>query len=82
MTIKAAIEQAKQDYVWTAVYGAPMTVSVCFRNMDGEVDETELDLYEDDKETELEELWESLCDEMDSAPDKIVSVEAYDDCVD
>lgn len=40
-------------------------------------DETELDLYSEDLESELVELWGTLAEEMDSAKDKVISIEAY-----
>ena len=77
MTIKEAIEKAKERQEWGATPHEPTSVAVLFAEKTGQWYETELDLYEEDKETELAGLWESLCDEMESATDLVVEVRAY-----
>ena len=77
MTIRRAIMEAKRDGAWRP-YRKPVSVLVIFENVDGRQDETELDLYCVDKDTELSELWETLCREMDSAPHLVLAVEQYD----
>lgn len=77
MEIKMAIKIAKKDGNWSIVPNKPTSVAVVFVNNANIEDETELDLYSEDLESELVELWEMLAEEMDSAKDKVISVEAY-----
>jgi hypothetical protein len=77
MTIAEAIKKAKEKQKWNVAPHVPTTVAVLFQENRGQWFETELDLYGEDKETELTELWASLCDEMDSSEDRIVEVKAY-----
>lgn len=77
MTIREAIAEAKRIGEWSVVSHNPTSVAVGFKNKFGKDDETELDLYEDDKESELEELWTSLCTELESDLNSITYVEAY-----
>ena len=77
MTIAEAIRKAKEEQNWNVVPNEPTSVSVLFAENSGQWFETELDLYGDDKEAELTELWASPCDEMLSATDRIVEVKAY-----
>ena len=77
MTIKEAIKEAKERSDWSIVAYEPTSVTVEFMTVDKYRDETELDLYGDDPEQELKELWESLCEEFDSLPNLVLSVEAY-----
>lgn len=77
MTIAEAIRKAKEEQNWNVVPNEPTSVSVLFAENSGQWFETELDLYRDDKEAELTELWASLCEEMLSKEDKIVEVKAY-----
>lgn len=74
MTILQAIEKAKQEYNWQPAPGEPASVLVRFRNRSGLDDETELNLYTDRKAQELNELWDSLYDEMNAEPTSILSV--------
>ena len=78
MTITMAIQQAKENYDWQPVPGAPASVRVRFINSNGQDDETELDLYSDNKEQELDELWASLHDEMSADLDSITGVSLID----
>ena len=75
LSIREAIEEAKKCGEWYEIR-KPVSVNVAFLNKDNVEDGTQLDLYEDDKVLELEELWESLCGEMDAEPDSILSVES------
>lgn len=77
MEIKMAIETAKKDGNWSIVSNKPTSVAVVFVNNANIEDETELDLYSEDLESELVELWGTLAEEMDSAKDKVISIEAY-----
>lgn len=77
MEIKMAIERAKKDGNWSIITNKPTSVVVSFMNNANIEDETELDLYSEDLESELAELWDMLAEEMDSAKDKVISVEAY-----
>ena len=77
MRISEAIEKEKKRGSW---YNGPTSVSVGFLNNEGNEDETELDVYGENgksTETELEELWESLHEEMEANVDAILYVEAY-----
>ena len=77
MTIKSAISAAKASYNWSIVPHEPTTVSVRYIAKDGTLQKTDFDLYTDDPETELEDLWERLCGELCSARDAVQSVRAY-----
>lgn len=77
MEIKMAIERAKKDGNWSIITNKPTSVVVSFMNNANIEDETELDLYSEDLESELAELWDMLAEEMDLAKDKVISVEAY-----
>lgn len=77
MTIAESIRKAKEEQNWNVVPNEPTSVSVLFADNSGQWFETELDLYGDNKEVELAELWASLCEEMDSKEDRIVEVKAY-----
>ena len=83
MTIQEAIAEAKKNFEWSIVQYEPTTVRIGFLSKWYETDdnyhhdETEFDLYDEDKETELAELWESQCEELGSALDKVEYVEAY-----
>ena len=58
----------------------PQSVDVYFINRDGEPDSTQFDLYEDDKVTELEDLWLDQCDEIFNAnADSVTEVVLYGD---
>lgn len=77
MTMLDAIAEAKRQYMWSVTSHEPTSVAVVFYRYDQTSDETELDLYSDDPETELIELWESLAAEMESAIDQVISVDVY-----
>ena len=77
MTIKSAISAAKSSYNWSIVPHEPTTVSVRYRIKNGTLLETDFDLYTDDPETELADLWERLCGELCSGRDAVQSVKAY-----
>ena len=76
MTIKEAVRKARERQAWGVTPHEPASVAVLFADKSGQWYETELDLYADDKETELAGLWESLCGEMGSAADLVVEVKA------
>lgn len=74
MTIKEAIALGKENGEWF-VSPDPVSVLVIFWNKDiKDVDETELDLYANDKESELAALWESLVEEMSSLSNLVQEV--------
>lgn len=81
-TIPEAVERAKKTGQWHVVPHESASVLVRFwHNGQSEEefpDETELDLVAEDKIAELTDLWNSLAAEMESAPDKIESVETCD----
>lgn len=56
MEIKMAIERAKKDGNWSIITNKPTSVVVSFMNNANIEDETELDLYSEDLESELAEL--------------------------
>ena len=77
MTIAEAIKKAKERQRWNITPHEPTSVSVLFAENSGQWYETDLNLYQEDKETELAELWASLCEEMASKEDRVVEVKAY-----
>ena len=77
MTIKDAVNKAKSSYTWSIVPHEPTTVSVRYKTKDGTLQETDFDLYADDPETELADLWECLCSELCSGRDAVNAVKAY-----
>ena len=77
MKMSEAIQDARKNRNFSDT-SEPVCVFVRFRTSRGKEDETELDLVSDDQETELINLWESLCEEMDSAEDLVESVEMTD----
>ena len=77
MTIKSAVAEAKTLYNWSIVPHEPSSVCVQYKTKDGMLQETEFDLYMDDPELELADLWELLCEELGSGRDAVESVEAY-----
>ena len=80
MTIREAVGFAKKHYEWSTVKGEPTSVDIEFFTDDGHDDETQVDLWGDtdeEKISELEDLWESLCYEMNSDKNNINSVYAY-----
>lgn len=77
MTIQSAITQAKSSYNWSIVPHEPTTVSVRYRMKGGTLLKTDFDLYTDDLETELADLWERLCSELGSGRDAVQSVKAF-----
>ncbi len=77
MTIQDAVNKAKSSYNWSIVPHEPTTVSVRYRIKGGTLLETDFDLYTDDPETELADLWERLCGELCSERDVVQSVKAF-----
>lgn len=75
MTIRQAVDYAKQNYEWILTHD-PITVAVGFNGND----ETTFDLYGDDQDKirDLEELWEDQYEEMESRLDSIDYVEAHE----
>jgi len=64
MTIREAVAEARKDGNWVNVPALePAVVVVCFRSKYSKYDHMELDLYNEDKEDELDTLWESLYEE-------------------
>ena len=86
MAIHEAIEIAKANYQWpTTGYNEPTSVDVGFlREEDGEFyeDETQFDLWGNDNEKDLSDLWATLCTEFSSKPDNVLYVESYGYIVD
>ena len=77
MTIKEAIKEAKERSDWSIVAYEPTSVTVEFMTVDKYRDETELDLFGENKELELAYLWKELCEEFDSLPNLVLAVEAF-----
>ena len=77
MTIREAVCKAKSLYSWSIVPHEPTSVCVQYKTKDGALSETEFDLYLDDPETELADLWERLCEKLESGKNSVESVEAY-----
>lgn len=76
MTIREAVEKAKNGYGWPKIPDLiPVSVFVGFVNNEGKEDETFFDLYDSDKVAELEELWDSMYKEMESGIDSVIYVE-------
>lgn len=77
MNIKEAIWESNKKGTWKAVPYRATSVVVRFLTNEKVEDETELDLYEINKEKELSKLWASLADEFESSDNSVISVEAY-----
>lgn len=77
MTIKEAISEAKSVFNWIIVPHEPTSVRVKYISEKGTTQETKFDLYTDDLEKELAELWECLFEELGTKRDAVESVEAY-----
>lgn len=77
MTVSEAVSEAKSSYNWSIVPHEPTTVSVRYIAKDGTLQKTDFDLYADNPESELADLWERLCSELGSGRDAVKSVEAY-----
>ena len=73
MTIKTAYKRAKEVFGWPE---EPTSVNIGFLDTYGAQDETQVDIYSDNPVKELTELWDSLYEEMESAPDSVLYVEA------
>lgn len=81
MDIQKAIQKAKEQGLWKARPDKPTSARIEYLSnrkhpLDGYNDSTELDLYEPDKETELEDLWESLETELEARKNGIISISA------
>lgn len=77
MTIYEAIAKAKEDREWSYTRHDPFTVAVGFINDEGRDDETCFDLYGDDPERELNDLWNDMAYEFGSKLDSITYVESH-----
>ena len=80
MTIKEAINEAKLMFNWSIVPHEPTSVRViynAYKTEKGIIQEINFDLYTDDLDQELAELWEGLFEELGSKRDGVKSVEAY-----
>ena len=78
MTIREAIQQAKEESNWSIVVHEPTTVRVDYTDsVNGRIHNIELDLYTDNPELELEQLWAELCKELNALTTGVCSVEAY-----
>lgn len=76
-TMNDAINEAIIRGKWTVHRDVPTSVTVFFTNNAGRDDETELDLYEENKRAELIRLWDSLKDELNAASVELVKVLGY-----
>ena len=79
MKIREAVDEARRSGDWPVTNHEPTSVNVRFVSAGCEDDETQLDLYGDTpkkREEELEELWDSLHEELEAAPDAVTGVEA------
>lgn len=77
MTIKEAINKAKLKYNWCIVSHDSSSVRVKYKTKNGTLKKTKFDLYTDNLEQELVDLWEKLYREFECEIDAVVSVEAY-----
>ena len=77
MTIKEAIQKAKATYEWNYVPYDPFTALVGFVGESGREDETCIDLYSDNPERELEEVWKELAKEFGAKPDSVTYIESH-----
>ncbi len=77
MKITEAIQKSKKNCTWNITPHSPTSVLVRFMTNDQKEDETELDLYEENKEEELSDLWSSLAKEMESSKNQVIYIEAY-----
>jgi hypothetical protein len=81
MTVREAISMAKKEYNWSVVANEPTSVEIWFISKSHpnsvKPDSTQLDLYEKDKEKELEELWKSLANEFESDENSVLAVEVF-----
>ncbi len=75
MTIKEAIGKAKENGTFSAVPHEPTSADVYFRGEGGSYDATQFDLYAEDKETELDELFTQFCQENRFRSDTVTAVE-------
>lgn len=71
MIIEQGIEKAKASYNWNFVQGEPSVALIQFKDRNRRDEETELDLYTDDPEMELCELWKSLREELNADLDSV-----------
>ena len=78
MTIKEAISEAKLVFNWSIVPHEPSSVRVEYMSEKGTIQETIFNLYTDDLEQELTELWERLFAELGTKYNAVKSVEAYE----
>ena len=77
MTIEQAIAEAKATGNWSVVKHEPTSVNVGFYNYtDERDDETQFDLWGDDHEKELTDLWNELGEELESKLNEVLYVEA------
>lgn len=77
MTIYEAIAKAKGEHEWSYTRHDPFTVAVGFINDEGCEDETCFDLYGDDPERELNDLWNDMAYEFESKIDGVTYVESH-----
>lgn len=66
MTILEAISVAKETGDWRVTPGEAVSVNIEFTSRNNNEDETQLDLYSENKESELATLWESLEEEFEA----------------
>ena len=77
MNIKKAIEIAKNTNNWNVKAKEPTSVRIQYIDKNGYENETEIDVYSTDHETELEEIWSLLCIGLNANYTDIIAVEAY-----
>lgn len=74
MTIQQAINEARKTGEWSVVIHMPSSINIGFVNGDGREDETQFDIFGDNPEKELEDLWKDLHMELDGDIDSITYV--------
>lgn len=76
-SLKEAIKRSKVYGEWSVVAHKPTTVDVDFVHPDGNLDQTQFDLYSETPERELEVLYSDFCKENNFAENTVRGVYAY-----
>lgn len=74
MTIKQAINEARKIGEWSVVIHMPSSINVGFMNCNGREEETQLDIWGDNPEKELDNLWKDLHTWLGGETDSITYV--------
>lgn len=76
-SLQEAINTSKVHGEWSIVAHEPTTVDIDFINQDGNLDQTQFDLYSETPEMELEVLYRDFCKENNFAENTVQCVYAY-----